>query len=66
MSDSEPQMMVVGGNRGGRPRVDDRRVPIGARVKPMTYDRLCKMALRHDETLSSLVARLLDTKFGPQ
>ena len=43
----------------GRPRGDERLVPVTAKVTSAAYDRLVRIALKRDESVSSVVRTLL-------
>lgn len=46
-------------NRGGRPRSPEPTVPASTRLPVSEYDRLARLALKEDRSLSSLIADLL-------
>jgi hypothetical protein len=48
--------------QGGRPKSAEPLVPISAWVRPTEYDKLCRLAQKRDENLSSLVRSLLILK----
>jgi hypothetical protein len=60
MSD-EPQIMVVGGRQRGRPRADVPRVHLTARLPPAYVDRLHRLALKHDVSVSDALIKVIDT-----
>jgi hypothetical protein len=48
--------------KGGRPRVDDPRTTVTTYVRTADYDRLVRLALKHDRTVSAIVRDLLKLK----
>lgn len=57
---SKPVVFFAGGRKRGRPRVEeplDQRVTI--RMTTPEYDRLIRLALKHDEPVTGIVRSLL-------
>lgn len=46
----------------GRPRVDEPGERVSTYVRVSDYDKLCKLALKHDRTVSAVVRDLLKLK----
>lgn len=60
MSD-QPTLMVVGGRRRGRPAAAVPRVHLTARLPPAYVDRLHRLALKHDVSVSDALIKVIDT-----
>lgn len=57
---TEDSLLIGGGDRRrGRPRSADPQIAVLTRLPSQQYDRLIKMASRSDETVSSIVRRIL-------
>jgi hypothetical protein len=48
--------------KGGRPRVDEPGTRLSTYIRNSDYDRLVRLALKHDRTVSALVRDLLKLK----
>ena len=48
--------------KGGRPRLEDPGVPVATWLPSSDYDRLIKVATKHDTTVSALVRTWLRLK----
>jgi hypothetical protein len=48
--------------KGGRPRVDEPGHSLTTYVRTSDYDRLVRLALKHDRTVAALVRELLKLK----
>lgn len=49
----------------GRPTVEERGVPLTSWVKVSEYDKLCRLAQKRDQTVSSLVRSMLIVRLKP-
>jgi hypothetical protein len=48
--------------KGGRPKVDEPGTRLSTYVRNSDYDRLVRLALKHDRTVAALVRDLLKLK----
>lgn len=62
MADNEPQLVVVGGPRRGRPCAEEPGTTLSIWVPVSEYDLYAKMAKRRGETISATVRLLLKTR----
>lgn len=54
----EPESIVT--KRGpGRPRVTERMTPVSTNLPPAYYERLTKLATKHDLPVATVIRRLL-------
>jgi hypothetical protein len=60
----EPQLLIVGGKKRGRPAADVPRVHLTARLPPAYVDRLHRLALKHDVSVSEALIKVIDTAFS--
>lgn len=57
-------LIVSPRNRGGRPKVSERKVPLTVNVPPAYFDRIQKLAQAEGEHLSVFTCRLLGEALG--
>jgi len=56
---AEPTVLIVGPNRGGRPRADEPRATVSTWMPASAHDRLIQLAKEHEVSVSALVKSLL-------
>lgn len=61
---SDTQILIVGGRRRGRPRAAVPREHLTARLPPAYIDRLHRLALKHDLSVSEALIKVIDKALG--
>jgi len=60
MTDDPPR------NKGGRPRAEEPRAKLSTYVRASDYDRIVRLALKEDRSVSALVRDLLKLRLPPR